>query len=239
MCTVSWLHYRDSGRSGYELFCNRDEKRTRPAAESPATHERNGVSYMAPLDVEAGGSWIAVNEFAVSLCLLNAGSTPGKMSRGLLIPELIDSQTLDQVATKVSQMDLTSYAPFTLLALDAGRPAMVIEWDGVSQKLIPDAESLMPLTSSSFDTERVRQTRLETFDRLRQKAGRVDTALLFDFHQNHGEGPSAYSTCMHREDAATVSFSWIKVENGSAEFFYAPGATCEFADELRGLQRIA
>jgi hypothetical protein len=86
----------------------------------------------------------------------------------------------------------------------------------------------MPLTSSSFETSAVCAARVRDFRRRTQAAGGLDPAVLFDFHQGHGAGPSAYSTCMHRPDAETVSFSWIKVVGSNVEFFYTPAAPCQW-----------
>ncbi|NKB23842.1 MAG: hypothetical protein GKR87_05585 [Kiritimatiellae bacterium] len=58
MCTVTWLH--DTHR--YEVFFNRDEQRTRLPASPPQIRIRNHMKYMAPIDEQAGGSWIGVNE---------------------------------------------------------------------------------------------------------------------------------------------------------------------------------
>ena len=58
MCTLSWL----TTEAGYSVFCNRDERKTRPVAVPPAILRTGGVAYIAPIDPEGGGSWIAVNE---------------------------------------------------------------------------------------------------------------------------------------------------------------------------------
>ena len=70
MCTVSWLRQSN----GYQLFCNRDEKRTRRPSSGPQLLVRDGVRFLAPIDADFGGTWIAVNEFGLSLVLVNRGS---------------------------------------------------------------------------------------------------------------------------------------------------------------------
>ncbi|PWT90672.1 MAG: hypothetical protein C5B56_05030, partial [Proteobacteria bacterium] len=72
MCTVSWVHQPD----GYHLLCNRDEKRTRGVASGPRLQRCGGVNYLAPMDPDFGGTWIATNEFGISLCLLNGEIGP-------------------------------------------------------------------------------------------------------------------------------------------------------------------
>src|SRR5947209_18986874 len=98
MCTVSWLRTPQ----GYQLLCNRDELFARQPAQAPRQSSVNGVRFIAPVDGDFGGTWIAVNEFGLSLCVLNGyrktgpSSQPGFVSRRLLLPELIDCQVVPE-----------------------------------------------------------------------------------------------------------------------------------------------
>ena len=67
MCTVTWC----SEGTGYALLFNRDEARTRSPAFPPEHRLRRGVRLISPLDPDAGGTWLGVNEFGVSVGLLN------------------------------------------------------------------------------------------------------------------------------------------------------------------------
>ena len=224
MCTVSWLHQP----GGYHLLCNRDEKRTRGIAAGPRVEEWGGVRYVAPMDPDRGGTWIAVNEYGVGLCLLNGdtrGHAPGLRSRGLLMPELAWARCIDDCALLLSRMDFACFARFTLLLLEPGPPAMIATWDGVRFDLNPARDSHMPLTSSSFDPEGVRLARVAEF--ARHTGGRaLEPADLYNFHSCHGSQPDAYSPCMHRADAETVSFSWAVVSQSEVRFLYLPAAPC-------------
>jgi hypothetical protein len=55
---------------------------------------------------------------------------------------------------------------------------------------------------------------------------RFDESLLASYHSSHSQKGGAYSVCMHRADAATVSFSRIRVTPEQVEFHYTPGAPC-------------
>jgi hypothetical protein len=61
----------------------------------------------------------------------------------------------------------------------------------------------------------------------------LDAAALTRFHASHADGLSAYSTCMHRQDAATLSFSHIRVMDGCADFFFSPAAPCQSSGLIR------
>jgi hypothetical protein len=226
MCTVSWFWTAE----GYELFANRDESRQRPKALPPRRFEAEGGSYLAPVDTEAGGSWISVNEHGVAVTLLNfyqGASRPvasGWTSRGLLVAELAPSPRVEAVAERLSPPALARYRPFTLLALEPGRAAGW-RWDG-ARLLDLGAPPPMPLVSSGVDVEGATRWRTETLAVLESEASEPRSALHRRFHASHRPEAGAYSVCMHRHDAETVSFSWIRVEPWNVRFDYTPGAPC-------------
>jgi hypothetical protein len=262
---VSWVYEHD----GYHLLCNRDEKKSRASGLGPRVQARHGVQFIAPIDPESGGTWIAVNEFGLSTCLLNganvtrrllrntrktvaASSAPpeglassftvwrrasapfalprnlrgGERSRGLLLRELISAQSTASAASRLKQLDLAPFAPFTIVFLRTQEQAIVAEWNGECLRTVPSGDSLMPLTSSSYDGEGVHRARRNEFARKASTLGQIDKALLHAFHRSHGESPDAYSTCMHRADAETVSFSWVAVSKGEIRFLYLAGPPC-------------
>ena len=235
MCTVSWV--REA--SGYQLFCNRDEKHTRKQALLPRIVELRGVRFIAPMDGDSGGTWIGVNQFRLSLCLLNRyhsqTTEPEKqlVSRGLLVRELMDCVSQSDVQQRLGGMRLTDFKPFTLLALEPAAPACVFHWTGQELLMADDGESLMPLISSSFDADGVVAFRQPHFARMKDATGEVSPEMLEAFHRSHDPAPGAYSPCMHRADAQTVSFSRIKVAGSVIEFSYNPQALCYSTKSLQ------
>ena len=227
MCTVSWIHQDD----GYHLLCNRDERHTRKPALPPRIHERSDVRFIAPIDGDHGGSWIGVNQFGLSLCLLNryqdveqsvAGS---KKSRGLLLAGLMDARSREEVNSRVLETDLSRFEPFTLVALEPQKKALLVHWTGLECASDLDGEEAMPLTSSSYDPVGAGESRMRCFERRVSGPGKT-AELLFGFHASHEPVRGPYSTCMHRDDARTVSFSWIRVVAGKLEFRYHPQSPC-------------
>jgi hypothetical protein len=235
MCTVSWVQTPE----GYHLLCNRDEKRSRAVALPPSIQARGWVRFIAPVDPDSGGTWIAVNEFGVSACVLNGANLtcpPPLMSkssnkiprsRGLLVREVVWANSTDECILWMNQLDLTPFAPFTVAFLEPDKPAAIAEWNGEDTTIVRSGDSYMPLTSSSFDPEGVRKTRLNELAGRVSACGRIDHAVLHAFHSSHGERADAYSPCMHREDAETVSFSWVIVTRDEIRFLYSPAAPCK------------
>jgi len=238
VCTVSWLHSSD----GYHLLCNRDERRARKPAFPPFVQHRRGVRCISPKDGDRGGSWITVNEFGLSFCLLNrygCGTCRGKTkadydyrSRGLLLMDLVECQSLAEVETTINGFDLGEFQPFTIVVLAPAQPALLCHWTGREILLECDGDNAMPLTSSSLDETGVDACRRRLFETLLTERGHLDVQLLSEFHRSHLPVSSAYSPCMHREDASTVSFSWVTVASDGIKFSYLPGAPCGYENPL-------
>ena len=223
MCTVSWI-YQDAG---YHLFCNRDEKHTRRPALKAQLLTRGGMRFVAPIDGDFGGTWIAVNELGLSLALVNRGpASPAQLSRGLLIMNLIASPTLSDVAERFAARNLSDFAAFTLLGLAPGTPAVLFNWNGRESGVIDDADRYMPLVSSSVDREACEAQRRATLETIRAKSPELRPGALLAYHRSHSPAPSAHSVCMHRDDAQTVSFTWVTVDSAGANMYYADGSPC-------------
>ncbi len=230
MCTVSWIHTD----CGYQLLCNRDELDVRLQAEAPRIFVENEVRYLAPADGDFGGTWIAVNEYGLAVALLNRSvdwARPSR-SRGHLVRELARLQSIEDVQSCVQRMDLSPFDGFQLIVLQLGRAARLFEWDARQLIVEKDADHFMPLASSSFDAEGVTLSRVTEFGERVKAANGISADVLLQFHQSHGlrgNRPSAYSTCMHRPGARTVSFTWIEVSKSQVQLFYSPAAPCEWA----------
>jgi uncharacterized protein with NRDE domain len=225
MCTVSWLHTAD----GYELFCNRDERKSRPVAWGPRVRYLRGVKFIAPLDAQHGGSWLAVNQFGLTLCLLNlydavAQTNRDFISRGLLLTDLLDSPHVHLVAERLAHAPLASFHPFTLVVSQPRVTPQLYHWNGAT--LQNTATALPMMTSSSWETANVIAQREALFRERLAGATAPDAALLRRFHQSHEPLVPAAAVCMHRANAATVSFSHIAVTRTAITFAYTPHAPC-------------
>lgn len=229
MCTLSWVR----GEAGYELFFNRDERRTRGSELAPELLERDGVRFLAPRDADFGGTWIAANERGLTLCLLNGDAAElghGTFeSRGQLVLELAGCTDGREVVARMTPAQAARFRPFLLVALDPRREAVAAEWNGRELALDEHAEARMPVISSSFAEAAVRARRAASFRQRQVAGGPLAAAALRAIHASHDGGPSAYSVCMHRDDAETKSFTRVRVEPAHVELEYTPGAPCRTA----------
>ena len=221
MCSVSWTR-----RSGALVVAmNRDERHDRAPARPPRRW-RDG--FLAPVDGEAGGTWIAARRDGVVLALLNhhAGQAPvagrSRISRGRLVTTLAaGGRRPDTAAVRAS--GLAAYAPFRLLVIGATGTPMVYTWNGrrlTSRRLRGRAGFL---TSSSWNPSSVIQARHARFRALRRAHPSPTRAELVAFHRQaaDGRGP-AWAVCMWRNDARTVSLTVVEARAGRVRMVYAP-----------------
>jgi hypothetical protein len=195
------------------------------------------VRFIAPADGDHGGAWLGVNESGVALCLLNryegTPSSPDDVkteddhrSRGLLLTSLLDSLTVAHAHARLSGADLSCFRPFMMAVLSTHEPTLLVHWADGLKTFDGAGDASMPLTSSSYRWAEVTATRKSLFRRMAEGAGAVTPSLLHNFHRSHEPVRGAYSVCMLREDAATVSFSHVKVSGVTIEFSYQPAPPC-------------
>lgn len=216
MCSMTW--HRHPG--GYEVFFNRDEKKTRQRATPPALQVLNGVRFLAPRDGDAGGTWLLANEHGVTLALLNLWGERGlhhsqRPSRGHLLSELLpDVREAQEAMSRMRSQSLLAYPGFTLAAFDLTQQdaPLVARWDGQQWLDLPP---LMPLCSSSFDTEAVLSSRTQNYQHHRPQSSED----LWRWH-SHDEQPSAFTVRMNRPDAQTWSISHVQVGPGRVRWRY-------------------
>lgn len=212
MCTLSWEVSK--GQRLHEVYFSRDEQRKRVKAEPPQLRKVHGVECLFPRDPAGGGTWMGVNAHGVVVCLLNDYRIPFDYtsgatyrSRGLLVTDALGKVSElksagEQVRAMVAADD---YAPFRLVLFAAG-DAICWCWNG--EKLTEIKEVECPVTSSSWQSERVEDGRKEIFHTL---VGEGEYSLE-RYHRHQIEGDSESSVCMSRELTQTVSLSHVSVD---------------------------
>ncbi|MFT7462704.1 MAG: hypothetical protein ACI9EF_001046 [Pseudohongiellaceae bacterium] len=243
MCTVTYLPLPNGG---YLLGTNRDESHQRGPAHSPTVRVLGGRQVLAPTDSDAGGTWVGLDDQGATLCVLNGDRRPrGKLpaelrSRGLLVLDLLGDAGVDPVTTQLMSWAMTKelpYRPFKLLSIEQGetRRARLHEWDG-REFTMKQLTSPTVVISSTFDTDAVSARRQKSFERfvagLPEGDGADWPSLLASWHCGHRPGcdeGDAFSICMHRSDAHTVSHAQVQVWPGHLAMAYQPGQPCEEA----------
>lgn len=241
MCTASWL----TRAGALHLFFNRDELLTREPAAAPQIRVRDGTRWAAPVDGRAGGTWIAVSEAGLVLALLNRSEgwpPPTARSRGHLISELVSASGRIELAERLLGQPLAELSPFRLLTLRHGESyGLVGGWDGRRLELSEVAADLGLLCSSGLGDERATSARGAVWERHRARAKEWTPEAQREFHRDHSPRRSAWSVCMHRREARSVSFTEIRIDSRQAALTYHDAPPCaDAADrELRLPRSIA
>ena len=230
MCTVSWIRSADQ----LDLFFNRDESRLRLPAHPPACFLQNDQRYLAAIDADAGGTWLAANEHGVVVAILNYYQKQVPLaegnfiSRGKLVTDLMDAnsggEAINRLAIGASAAEdafnLRHYRACILLFFDPQHPPQKLVWDGRDAVKSILEEPMHPISTSSFRTDDVLATRQAAFDQLTTE-GHPQPDELFAFHAHRDPDDDAYSVCMSRSDAHTVSFSRVQVRPDAVEYGYS------------------
>lgn len=230
MCTLSWL--RSAG--AYTVFFNRDEARSRAPAEPPRLLKLTGVPVLAPIDGDAGGTWIGVNGHGVTVALSNRyEETPidpptSPVSRGLLVLSLLGVADLATLRKQTGSILLSNYRPFTIAGFSPVEPPMLIEWNGTRIGVRQVDRSGLVVTSSGHDQAGAERVRRQVFDSLEP----LTVEALVRAHRSHLPVRGPLSICMHRPEASTVSMVQVTVNGRHAVMRYVPGPPGEGAPSI-------
>ena len=150
MCTLIVLHRCLEGRP-LVVAANRDEFLARPA-EAVAVRERPSGVVLSPLDLEAGGTWLGLNEQGVFVGLTNlrAGSAEdliedeaGQLdlramaeaqppegaslrSRGEVVMSALEARTAREATQALQGLAAEAYNPFQLLIADRDEASLTV-----------------------------------------------------------------------------------------------------------------
>lgn len=221
MCTASW------SADGERLsFCfNRDELKSRGEAIPPEVLTSQGVSLMAATDADAGGTWLAVNEFGLCTFLLNnyaataksSLAPEGARSRGELPLRFASCKTKKGAVEAVLESDFSKYRPF-VLGLVTVDGAKLLSWDGIGLEELDSTSSFV--TSSSYRTAEVEGYRSNRYRELLGAFEFLDSLPRREFHLELENRDVAFNPMMLRNDSRTHSLSTVEVEADQVSLKY-------------------
>lgn len=225
MCTVSF----QPTERGFRLAMNRDEKRTRAVALPPEVFRCGGRRAIYPRE-RNGGTWLAANDAGLCLALINWHTIerePNEQpeSRGRIIPALVDAAGARAIVHRLGATPLLNSRPFRLLVFDSRHKAVVeLRWDLEKLSARHHPWRIQHWFSSGHDepgAERARGQICATW-----AASLRGTAALKNLHASHLPRRGPFSICMHRSDAATVSYAEVNLSDQRATLRYSPGPPC-------------
>ena len=238
MCTLTFV----PGEDGYVLGMNRDEKISRGHASPPATSKAGPGSAIYPGDVE-GGTWIAANDIGIAFALLNWNDAhplhPRTCTRGGVIPALLTSTSSQNVNVTLEALELRGILPFRLVGVFPGEKR-IVEWCWNQSSL--DHETLgwhnAQWCSSSLSDARAATRRGLSYARAQREADAGSVAWLRRLHASHDEEETPLSTCVHRTDVKTLSYTEFVCTAEAVHCNYLAASPCSPENAMQSLSMI-
>ena len=239
MCTLTlaWQVFEDAPIA---VAANRDEAIDRPA-EPPGIYREN-PNVIAPRDVEAGGTWIGVNEHGLFAGITNRWNDvdlAGERSRGLLVADVLEcDSTVEAVELVERTTEKHEYAGFSLVVADE-TDAVWIGWDG-ELEVAPLEPGVHVVVNVGFDDRfSVPETRAKAGTRQVENARRLRKVLTPQADEGSAGwleragsvlGDHEYGVCIHGNGFGTKSSTLIAIgEHTRLDF--ADGPPCETSYE--------
>jgi Transport and Golgi organisation 2 len=227
MCTVSFI----PNANGFYLGMNRDESRLRPIALEPRVQRTNHGISIYPSE-PSGGTWIALNDSGLCLALINWHKAPRRLmdrivSRGIVVKELIKSQTVEDMCNLLRDLPIEAMPPFRLMAISL-RESVIREfrWDQKRVVTVGHRWIAGHWFSSGVDERRAELTRAAVCCRKWKEPDAGELAWLRRLHRCHLPVRGGFSICMHREDACTVSYTEVEFREVRGTMRYHPASLC-------------
>ncbi len=236
MCTVTVVPHE----TGIRVMCNRDERRSRPAALPPQLHDLGGRLAAIPLDPRGAGSWVGVNDAGIVVTLLNVSGSwrrspeEPRRSRGLIVREVLRSGSLSHVLETVASLDV---GLFDLFRLVVARGSTVVDAtsDGARRVTTRQITLDRPLifTSSSLGDALVEAPRKQLFQRMVVERRSQWLRGQARFHRHQWPSRPEISVRMERHDALTVSRTVVEVTRARRSLFYESPVASSSSGEVR------
>jgi hypothetical protein len=210
---------------------NRDETLIRPAGLPPKRKVVEGRVVLCPSE-PGGGTWIALNDRGACLALINwyavaARIVRGAISRGEVVKTVSGAGSPGSADAALRKLPLGHINPFRLVGVFL-ETREVVEWRWNLKALTVKNHRwrTQQWISSGYDEPVAQQVRGKTFKQAfhQRSAGRL--AWLRRLHHSHSPKSGPFSICMHRKDAATVSYTEVAVFPKQAKMCYHCGAPC-------------
>jgi hypothetical protein len=227
MCTLSFVP-RDSG---YYVAMNRDELVTREFALPPQLVTVAQTQTIYPQE-PTGGTWIAANEYGITLALLNwnLAEPPSskQSSRGSIIPQLIAQNNFHAIAEKLKTIFLEGILPFRLIGI-CYLEKLIYEWrwDGLSLGRMQFDWKVHHWFSSGLSDNQAEKKRGKACLMAWSDPTAGTEPWLRKLHRSHSSEPGPFSICVHRSDAKTVSYAEIDYGPEHLNFRYIAGQPCD------------
>ena len=228
MCTLTFI----PKPQGYLLGMNRDERLTRERALVPVAITDSNLRVAYPREGRGGGTWIGSNSAGITFALLNQNAGPyarmKERSRGGIIPALIGSSRFPDAMWHFQHTDLRGMMPFLLVGFfPAEQIISQCRWDGRELQFLRIGWDVHHWFSSGVSDEMARKVRDITCHEAWRRRDAASAEWLRGLHASHVPARGSFSICVHRPDAATVSYTEVAFNGDELTMRYHAGHACQ------------
>jgi hypothetical protein len=156
-----------------------------------------------------------------------AGLGEKRRTRGLVIPYAILEKEASSTNDHLGRLSLNGVFPFRLIGAFRNEKQLIEwRWDGIGIQQLGWAWARKhwfssSLSDSSATAERSPVCEIAVLD---PQVGNEN--WLKQLHRSHEPAPGPYSVCVHRQDAATVSYTEVECARSSICMKYLSGSPC-------------
>ena len=225
MCTVTFV----PKRLGCLVAMNRDDMRTREQALAPEVRAVGSTTAAYPME-RGGGTWCGANAHGLIFALLNWHVAKGtkQRTRGEVIPSVLGCPNLNEVKKMIEHLHFVGMLPFRLIGFSTSEKAIrEWRWDGARVDGISHPWELGHWFSSGMSDESAEAARRPVCVAAEQDATARSAAWVRRLHRSHQPERGAFSICVHRPDAATLSYTEFLSTPRRITVRYLPGSPCE------------
>lgn len=230
MCTLIVVQRLTERGKELWLGANRDELLSR-ASILPEVSKHGKNVIFAPRDVQAGGTWLGMNEHGVVAAITNRFGLerqPGHRSRGLVVLDALEEASAEAAAARIGAMGPQLHNGFHLVVAD--REDLFLVWNDLVQmhreRLVPGVHVFTERSLGAGKTERPGWLEGE-IARL-EAAGRLREPELLELLRYRNERDPMEGTCIRVPGGVygTRSSTLIELKQDDVRFLHAEGAPC-------------
>ncbi len=201
------------------MSSNRDENPHRKPASLPMLRRHGNYQVIAPVDGEAGGTWMGMRNDGALVILLNGAfeahlrKPPYRLSRGKVVNHLLESA--DMLAAYFV-FDLSGIEPFSLVIKQYEQLHHVV-WDGnAKHHFLPAVQSAHVWSSATLYNREIHQRRKNLFEKMLARTPKADRRWLENFLMDAMPEDEQNRFVMKRGDhLQTLSIATIETSNTS------------------------
>jgi uncharacterized protein with NRDE domain len=209
---------------------NRDEYYARAAA--PPALVGGDPAFVAPQDLEGGGTWMGVNKHGLFVGLTNRPTEardPSRRSRGLLVIDALRESDAEGVARQMSRDVEGQHNPFNLLCADGRRTFVTCQREGglETEELGPGVQVLCNRDINDPAVPKIAGI-LERLDRI-DLGGSFSGVFegLAAVLREHAEEAPLSGVCVHTAGYGTRSSAILSIGGDRWRYWFADGPPCE------------